>query len=263
MGPGFTGSPGDVSLLLYNGSNGTTYGSSHSLSSFPTSTVTASGHVVYSKPIPDLQNGAPDGFALVVNGTVTQFISYEGQFLATAGAASGLLSTDIGKSQVGNEPEGQSAIGLTGTGGTSAAFSWVRFDGIPYSPGQPNSGQVFTLPPQPQGIAIDDLAVTFLPGGDSDGDGFSDEDEAVFGTNPLDANSRFTMTFSYPSPAPGMARITFPTLAGRTYAVESSPDLSTWTAVADFAGTGNPQMADIAVVPQETARFYRIRAALP
>ena len=263
VGPGFTGSPGDVSLLLYKGEDGTTYGTTHLLSSFPTSSVTASGHVVYSKLISGIQNGSPDGFALVVNGIVTQFISYEGTFTATAGAANGLLSTDIGKSQTGTEPEGKSAIGLKGTGGTSAAFFWELFDETPYSPGQPNSGQTFTIPPQPQGIAIDDLAVTFLPGGDSDSDGFSDADEAVFGTNPLDAASRFAVTFTNPSPTPGAVRLTFPTATGRTYVVESSPDLSVWTGVANFAGTGSPQVADIPVMPEEKSRFYRIRAVLP
>lgn len=262
VGPGFTGSPGDVSLLLYKGEDGTSYGT-HLLSSFPTSSVTESGHVIYSKSIAGIQNGAPDGFALVVNGIVTQFISYEGTFTATAGAANGILSTDIGKSQVGTEPEGKSAIGLKGTGGTSAAFYWERFDDISYSPAQPNSGQTFTVPPQPQGIAIDDLAVTFLTGGDSDSDGFSDADEAVFGTNPLDAASRFTMTFANPSPTPGTVRLTFPTATGRTYVVESSPDLAVWTGVANFAGTGSPQVADIPVVPEEKAWFYRIRAELP
>jgi hypothetical protein len=262
VGPGFTGSPGDVSLLLYNGLDGTTYGT-HSLSTFTAGAVTGSGHVIYSKSISGIQNGAPDGFALVVNGIVTQFISYEGTFTATAGAANGLRSTDIGKSQVGTEPEGKSAIGLKGTAGTSAAFYWERFDDISYSPGQPNSGQTFTVPPQPQGIAIDDFAVTFLPGGDSDSDGFSDADEAVFGTNPLDAASRFTMTFANPSPTPGAVRLAFPTATGRTYVVESSPDLSIWTGVANFAGTGSPQVADIPVVPEEKSCFYRIRAVLP
>ena len=67
-GPGFTGSPGDVSLLLYNGANGTAYGTRIPSPRSPTGTVTPSGHVVYSKLISGIQNGAPDGFALVVNG---------------------------------------------------------------------------------------------------------------------------------------------------------------------------------------------------
>lgn len=257
-GPGFTGSVGDVTLLLYNGADGTTYGS-HSLATFTAGNVTTSGHRVYSKPIGALQNGAPDGFALVVNGVVTQFISYEGQFQATAGAASGMTSTNIGVAQTGSEPEGESSLGLIGTGGIMQDFAWSKFAGIPYSAGQPNQGQTFNIPRQPQGIAIDNLAVTFIS--DSDGDGFTDADEAIFGSNPQDAASRFTMAFTMPAPA--MARLSFPTLTGRGYTIEGSTDLAIWSAIATHAGTGSTVTADLPRTAGETRIFYRIRATMP
>ena len=253
-GPGFIGSLEDVILLLYNGADGTTYGS-HSLSTFTPGNVTASGHRIYSKLIAGIQNGAPDGFALVVNGMVTQFISYEGQFQATAGAANGITSTPIGVSQTGSEPEGESSLGLIGSGGTYSSFTWTKFSGIPYSVGQQNPGQTFTTPPQPQGIAIDNLAVTFVA--DSDGDGFTDADEAVFGTNPQDPNSRFIVTSTYPSAA--TMRLSFPTLATRTYAVESSANLTNWAQVGSYQGTGTTIHSDIAINPLDAARFYRVR----
>jgi hypothetical protein len=258
-GPGFTGNLSDVVLLLYNGGNGTTYGS-HALSTFTAGTVTASGHTIHSKLIPGIQNGNPDGFALVVEGVVEQFISYGGSFAATNGAASGMTSINIGVTQSTGEVVGQASLGLTGSGGNSSAFTWTKFTGIAHSPGQPNSGQTFTVPPQPQGVAIDNLAVTFLS--DSDGDGFSDSSELIFGTNPQDAASYFTMAFAYPAPAPGVARLTFATVVGRNYAVDSSTDLSDWEEVAVYPGTGGEQMADFPVSPADPERFYRIRVTL-
>jgi len=258
-GPGLTGTPADISLLLYNGADGAVYGT-HSLATFTQGAMTPSGHRIYSKAISGIQNGSPDGFALVVGGVVTEFISYEGSMQATSGAAAGMTSQDIGVSQTGSEPEGESALGLTGTGGSSTSFSWTKFGGIPYSPGQANAGQTFTTPPQPQGIAIDDLAVTFLSGNDSDGDGFSNADEVVFGTNPLDPGSYFMTSFT--RPAPGMMELSFPTMTGRSYTVECSTDLSNWNDLATYAGTGSAVIEELTVVPGMPERFYRIRVTL-
>ncbi len=257
-GPGFAGNLTDVDMLLYNGSGGATYGT-HNLSTFTAGAVTASGHRSYSKLISGIQNGNPDGFALTVGGVVKQFISYGGAFQATAGAANGMTSTNIGVTQLTTEVVGQASLGLTGTGGSAATFTWTKFTGLPHSLGQANLGQTFTLPPQPQGIAIDNLAVTFIS--DSDGDGFTDAQEMVFGTDPQNANSRFMMTFT--APTAGMARLTFPTLTGRSYAVQGSVDLTFWSDIATYPGTGGPVLADIPVDPLEPARFYRIRATAP
>lgn len=255
-GPGFTGNPSDVVLLLYNGAGGATYGSSHTLSTFTAGGVTSSGHRIYSKLIAGIQNGNPDGFALVVGGAVTRFISYGGSFTATSGAANGLASTNIGVSQATTEVAGQAALGLTGG---PTPFTWVKFTGIPHSPDQPNSGQTFTTPPQPQGIAIDDLVVTFIA--DSDGDGYTDPDEFVFGTDPQDADSRFVLTFTQQSAT--MARLSFSTLTGRSYTIEGSTDLITWTDIATYLGTGTAVVADLPRGTGETTKFYRIRATLP
>ena len=71
-----------------------------------------------------IQNGAPDGLALVDNSsTVIQFLSYEGTFTAATGPASGLTSVDIGVSESSSTPVGFS-LQLSGTGSTYEDFTW-------------------------------------------------------------------------------------------------------------------------------------------
>lgn len=274
VGPGFTGSLSKVNVLFYNGFDRETYGNSHALSTFTEGVVTSSMHRFYSKLITGIQNGDPDGIALEIGGVVTEFISYGGSFQASGGAANGMISLDIGVKQTTTEMVGKAALGLTDSGAVAADFSWTKFSNVIHSPGQVNSGQILSAPLQTQGIAIDNLSVTFLADTDEDGlpdivdldddnDGLSDVDESVFGTNPLDAGSQYSLGLTYPSPAPGMVQLTFPTALGRTYKVESSLNLSNWTTVANYPGTGNLRVVDLTVDPVETQKFYRIRATLP
>lgn len=87
-----------------------------------------------------LQNGAPDGFALVTpDNTVVQFLSYEGSFTAFNGPAVGMTSVDIG---VDEEPPpllGQS-LQLTGTGSNYTQFAWAG--PRTQSRGRLNDGQI-------------------------------------------------------------------------------------------------------------------------
>ena len=88
------------SLVLYNGSNGTVY-STLDLCGRIDNEGDGYGAVFFEAA--DIQNGAPDGLALVdSSGTVLQFLSYEGSFTATGGPALGLTSTDIGVSETGS-----------------------------------------------------------------------------------------------------------------------------------------------------------------
>ncbi|UJH91350.1 hypothetical protein LZ575_00690 [Antarcticibacterium sp. 1MA-6-2] len=83
------------SILLYNGSVGTVYNTITSNEVIPDQQ-NGYGTVSFILPANGLQNGAPDGIALVKGDEVIQFLSYEGEMVATAGAANGMTSTDIG-----------------------------------------------------------------------------------------------------------------------------------------------------------------------
>lgn len=97
-----------------------------------------------------IQNGAPDGLALVdAGGNVVQFLSYEGSFTAASGPASGQTSDDIGVAETNSTPVGRS-LQLGGTGATYEDFAWQSESDA--TPGALNNGQSFdggTPPPPP------------------------------------------------------------------------------------------------------------------
>ncbi len=104
MGTDLTG----YSLVLYNGNGGTVYGTV-ALSGVVANQSDGWGTIVLDFPVNGLQNGAPDGVALVdAEGNVLEFLSYEGSFTAVGGPADGLSSVDIGVAEDGNTPIGQS-----------------------------------------------------------------------------------------------------------------------------------------------------------
>lgn len=101
------GSSAGLSIVLYNGGNGTVYDTD----ALPSVTASASAPAVavVTYPVNGIQNGDPDGVALVrADGTVLEFLSYEGAFAATNGPAQGRSTTDIGVREAGSEPVGQS-----------------------------------------------------------------------------------------------------------------------------------------------------------
>ena len=73
--------------------------------------------------IAGIQNGAPDGLALDYDGTLIQFLSYEGSFTASGGAADGESSTDIGVTETSSTSTGKS-LQLTGNGTQYLDFTW-------------------------------------------------------------------------------------------------------------------------------------------
>ncbi len=110
-----------LTLTLYNGGLGTTYGGPFSLRTFSRGD-TVGGKSLYILDV-SLQNGAPDGLALADGTDVLQFLSYEGDFTATNGVAAGLTSTDIGTSEPSNTPSGY-ALQLAGSGDSLFDFTW-------------------------------------------------------------------------------------------------------------------------------------------
>src|SRR5215207_50997 len=94
-------------VVLYNGSNGAVY-NTRTLAETVLATCGDRGVVVLTYPVDGIQNGAPDGIALVNSGgTLVEFLSYEGTMTGIGGPANGVLSTDIGVSEPG-APVGQS-----------------------------------------------------------------------------------------------------------------------------------------------------------
>jgi hypothetical protein len=121
------------------------------------------GTVFLSYPLNGIQNGGPDGLALVNAGnSVVQFLSYEGSFTATNGPANGMTSTDIGVSQAGSDAVG-SSLQLTGSGDAYGDFTWVSTAAHTF--GNPNTGQTFVVagPTNPIGAGSASPA-TVVPG---------------------------------------------------------------------------------------------------
>ncbi len=86
-------------IILYNGSGGAAY-STTTLGGIIGNQCNGRGTIVATYPQDGIQNGSPDGFALVnAQGDVVEFLSYEGAMTASDGPASGRLSVDIGVSE--------------------------------------------------------------------------------------------------------------------------------------------------------------------
>ncbi|WP_232234571.1 ExeM/NucH family extracellular endonuclease [Actinoplanes sp. N902-109] len=124
-------------IVLYNGANGSAY-STRTLSG----TVPAAGVVVTTYPTDGIQNGAPDGVALVkADGTVAEFLSYEGTMTASGGPAAGQTSVDIGVSEVGTTPVGYSLQKIAGVWKAAAQSSFGALNtGAPSDPDPGNPG---------------------------------------------------------------------------------------------------------------------------
>jgi hypothetical protein len=111
-------------LVLYNGNGGGVYRTT-SLSGTIPDLGSGFGVVVVNYPSNGIQNGAPDGVALVDSAdTVIQFLSYEGTFTAVGGPADGIQSTDIGVEEGTGTQPGES-LQLTGRGTTYDHFTWA------------------------------------------------------------------------------------------------------------------------------------------
>jgi len=134
----------DYEIVLYNGNNGTQY-NQISLDTFTAGAVEGNFSFFYAL-VEGIQNGEPDGIALVHSGSALQFISYEGSFTATDGPANGLISEDIGVEETSATEEGMS-LQLTGEGAQYDHFSWMEPSAN--TMGTINTGQSFGGAPDP------------------------------------------------------------------------------------------------------------------
>ena len=129
-------------LVLYNGNGGAPYRTVTLDEPIPNENGSGAGTVAIGFPTNGVQNGSPDGVALVDDlGRVVQFLSYEGSFEAVGGPADGMTSTDIGVEEPNSTPIGQS-LQLTGTGTDYTDFTWVGPTDASF--GSINDGQVLT-----------------------------------------------------------------------------------------------------------------------
>lgn len=127
------------SLVLYNGANGLAY-DTRPLSGMLSNQSSGYGFQSVTFGVNGLQNGSPDGVALVRGTEVIEFISYEGTFAAADGPAAGLTATDVGVFEAGTTPLGAS-LQRTGSGVRASDFSWIG--PIPGTFGLVNTGQSF------------------------------------------------------------------------------------------------------------------------
>ncbi len=122
------------SIVLYDGSDNESYRTIRL-----DGTLNAAGFA--SVDVPSLQNGSPDGFALVdPSGAVVEFLSYEGTFTATDGPAEGITSEDVGVSEGGSTAIGQSLQKVDGEWAgpldSTRDAANVADDGIPDGPSE-------------------------------------------------------------------------------------------------------------------------------
>lgn len=129
-------------LVFYNGNGGLSYRTE----SVPAGTLVGSLYLSVINS-PGIQNGAPDGMALVdASGSVVEFLSYEGSMTASNGPANGLQSTNIGVSESGSTPVGDS-LQRTGTGCAGSDFTWLSPS--TETKGAINTGQSLSCGPPP------------------------------------------------------------------------------------------------------------------
>jgi endonuclease I len=109
-------------IVAYNGNGGGPYVTIGLSGTIPTQ---QNGMGTRAFAIPGLQNGAPDGVALVnASGMVVDFVSYEGALTATSGPASGMTASLIPTGEDESTPVGWS-LQRQGTGRTPSAFLWA------------------------------------------------------------------------------------------------------------------------------------------
>lgn len=135
------------SLCFYNGADCETYDSNASLDLSGQLDNERRGYGAAWFSYNGIQNGSPDGIALVRTdcwpNPIIQFISYEGSFMAADGPAIGVQSVDIAAVEPADTAVGHS-LQLTGPGTNCCDFEWTG--PIEHSRGKLNTGQRIMVP---------------------------------------------------------------------------------------------------------------------
>jgi chitodextrinase len=159
------------SLAAYNGNGGGAYKTINLSGIIPD---LSSGYGVLAFDFGGLQNGSPDGLALVSPfGEVVEFIAYEGDLFAVDGPASGQTAADIGAAETSTTPVGFS-LQRAGSSTQGDGFQWSG--PLAATPGLINAGQSFAVGDNipPVAVATEDcngLECIFDGSGSSDSDG--------------------------------------------------------------------------------------------
>jgi endonuclease I/fibronectin type 3 domain-containing protein len=166
-------------LLGYNGSDFGVYQTVNLSGTIPDQ---QGGYGTAAVAFTGLQNGSPDGIALVNgSGTVLEFLSYEGVITAVDGPAAGMTSTDVGVAESSSTPVGYS-LQRTGSGTSGADFTWQS--PMPATEGFPNTGQTLgtgggdvTPPAAPTGLVATagdaEVGLDWADNGEADLDGYN------------------------------------------------------------------------------------------
>ena len=204
------------SIVLYNGSGGASYDTKSLNGVIPDSGGSGFGVVVVSYPANGIQNGSPDGMALVNGATVVQFLSYEGVFTATNGPAAGLISVDIGVAEVATSTVGHS-LQLSGSGSTYENFTWLS--PVANTFGAFNTNQTFSR------VDVAPRVSTTTP---------------INNATNVSINSDITITFSEPVNVAGnWFNISGATSGSHTATVSGGPTTFTLDPDVDFANNEN------------------------
>jgi DNA/RNA endonuclease G (NUC1) len=140
------------SIALYDGGSQHVYDTRALTGSIP---ATCDTRGVVAVRFETIQNGSPDGFALIHGTEVVEFLSYEGVMTATDGPANGLTSTDIVVQELSNSSDISSlqrnSFGVW-SGPTRRSFGRCNSQGPPPFDLTFSGRQRLTDPPLPVGF---------------------------------------------------------------------------------------------------------------
>ncbi len=253
-------------IIGYNGPNGLMYSSNALSGVIPDA---GCGYGAIWTPIVGLQNGDPDGVALVRYGTeLVQFLSYDGAMTASNGPAAGVTVASIG-SESTTLAIGKS-LQLCGTGNAYSQFAWGITNA---TPGALNATQ--TISPcgggnDTDGDGLPDDWETLHFGGvtnaqaaaDTDHDTLDNYGEYVAMTDPTNGQSVFALASQ--DVAWGTNRVYFNTATNRFYTLFLRTNLffGPWEILqSNLPGTGGN--LSILLTNQPVQVYYRTRVQLP